>query len=515
MLLLLPIVIELTLLSAYQGGRFACNSVKVKVKLVKEEDAAVLQRELNTLLQLNNQSTCFVKVLHHCLISSEEFTVSDSSADSAMDLRFDRHVGMVMEPGEITLTDFLIHNCRDISQGKLIDIITGLVCIVSDAHFLNYVLMDIKDQNTMQFRVGRGNYTWKGIDLDSALEKDTLLSATSFMATVRFMAPELLTRREVRARQSMDIWSLGVLIFNVLLCKQRETFWSLLGIHGDAAIEEEVLQGRLTQKKVDDLIERTFQGSDNSSQKHFLQRMLRIEPSERCTIQVLHDAALLKGTSSFSASRLYRGQQQLLKGQQEILGEVKSLRETFETQLTSLKTTFETVLEDDSGMDLRDCSSYLESFQAVLTSQLQSAADLRAITESLSQWKSPVDATMPPAFMSLVTTQLQELLSAASDQRIDAANSQELIRHLSSEVSGVQEQVKVFRIEIAALQDSFMQFGECVRKELAENSEKHALVLERLDSIDRTATAIVQEQTAAREEAERLMHEAGFLTASL
>eukprot|EP01036_Dinobryon_divergens_P025256 gene25256-33783_t len=302
----------------FSGGYFACDNREVKVKIVPVENENLLQHELNVLRKCNAESKHFVRPLHDMLIPSGQFTVSGPSAAAA---QFDRHVAMVLEMGEITLTDFLIHNHQDLSPGKLIDIITCLVCMVSDAHTIGYVMMDIKDQNVMQFKIGRGNSLWKGIDLDSSLQVGSLLSESSFTATIRFMAPELLTRKETRARQSMDIWSLGVLIFNILLCKQRHTFWSQLGIYNDDAIRDEVVKGRLTQKKVDDLIERSFLGSDNSSQRHFLQRMLKVEPSERCTIHVLHDAALLKGTSSYSASTLYRGQE-------KILSEIKSLSET-------------------------------------------------------------------------------------------------------------------------------------------------------------------------------------------
>ena len=81
----------------------------------------------------------------------------------------------------------------------------------------------------MQFKISRGHYSsWKGIDLDSALEEGTRLSETSFMATIRFMAPELLTGAATEARSSMDVWAAGVLIFCILLCMQNQTFWTLL-----------------------------------------------------------------------------------------------------------------------------------------------------------------------------------------------------------------------------------------------------------------------------------------------
>ncbi len=267
---------------------------EVKVKIVSAEKKHLLQHELDVLSELF-LADCkfFVKPLYSVLIPSFEFTVSDFPADPSG--CFDNHVAMVLEKGEINLTDYLHYNRSHLTPAKLADIIDGLVGMVSDAHKLNFVLMDIKDQNVVQFKIGPGLYSWKGIDLDGSLRRDTLLHQSNFMATIRFMAPELLSGKETRARFSLDIWSLGVLIFNTLISQQQQTLWSLLGIHGDDAIKEEVVSGRLSQEIVDGLIKRTFPSSEESSKRHFLGRMLKIKPSERWTIESLQKAALLKG----------------------------------------------------------------------------------------------------------------------------------------------------------------------------------------------------------------------------
>ena len=68
------------------------------------EKKHLLMHELTVLRHLMN-SDCkfFVKPLHDALISSDEFIVPDSA--EANDLRFDHHVAMVLEVGEITLSD--------------------------------------------------------------------------------------------------------------------------------------------------------------------------------------------------------------------------------------------------------------------------------------------------------------------------------------------------------------------------------------------------------------------------
>ena len=460
----------------------------------------LLQHELKVLrLLVNSDSKFFVKPLHDALISSDEFTVSDSG--SARDLRFDQHVAMVLEVGEITLTDYLKHNRSSLSHIKLLDIINSLACMVMEAHDLDYVLMDIKDQNVMHFKVGRGLYSWKGIDLDGCLKIDTVLNESTFMATIRFMAPELLTGAETRARFSLDIWSLGLLIFNILICKQHQTFWSLLGIFHDTQIKEEVVSGRLTQKRIDELIERTFPGHDNSSQRHFLQRMLMINPLERWTIQRLHEAALLKGTASISGSILY-------EGQKRILSEVKSLQELVKTELGPIHTRLQSLLDEDhDDDDLGHINTALNELHALLFTQAQSTADCKAAIQTLGSWESSAASTsrvaaIPPAlsdFMGNVTSQLRDLLSKADHQNADAAEAKDFMLQLSNEMKVAQQQVQHVGEAVARLHADFVEFGAHVRKELSSNASTHGELLSKMQAIDDSVQELTKEQDASRE----------------
>ena len=67
---------------------------------------------------------------------------------------------------------------------------------------------------------------------------------------------------------------------------------------------------------------------------------------------------------------------------------------------------------------LEEDSSYLDSLRSLLESQAQSASDIKAAVQTLSTWKAPQDSTVAPGFMVSVTTQLQQLLSAADEQKI-------------------------------------------------------------------------------------------------
>jgi serine/threonine protein kinase len=484
------------MLCVHQGGYFACDKKEVKVKLMTIERKDILQHELMVLRKLNS-SECrfFVKPLHDVLISSCEFTLVDSTDEKT--LRFDHHVAMVLEVGEITLRDYLYDHRNLLTQAKLADIIDSLVGIVMDAHSLDYVLMDIKDQNVMQFKIGRGLYSWKGIDLDGSLKKDTLLRENSFMATVHFMAPELLTGLEIMARLSMDIWSLGILIFNTLIFKQRHTFWSLLEINDDAEIVREIVSGRLTQKRVDELIERTFPGYDNSSKRHFLQRVLRIKPSERWTIQALYESALIKGTASISGSILYEGQKQILR-------KVKSLQELVKSELFEIHTAFQSLLDNDhNSIDLGKINASLNDLQALLRAQSQSAADCKAAIHTLTTWESSLTFTsrltaIPPAlsdFMGTVTLQLRDLLTSADTQNADVVKRKDFMLQLSNEMKGMQQQLQKVGDDIAALHENFVEFGAHVRNELRSNAKNHTELRSKLQVM----RDIVQELTKKQE----------------
>jgi serine/threonine protein kinase len=416
-------------------------------------------------------------------------------------MRFDNHIAMVMEKGVITLDQYLVEHRGELTMGDYMLIIGSAFNIVKEAHSKRLVLLDLKGSNIMLFDSGRGMRVWKGIDLDGSLLVNSPLGESTFMATVPFMAPELLAATQLaglQAKPSMDIWSLGILIFNVLVAKQFCNFWTVMGMNSDDDIKEEIRSGRFTQEKVDGNINRNFPGHANSTQRHLLLRMLKVDPSERYTIAALDTAAYLTGVASISTSKLFHNQQ-------HIIGELKSLRDLFQSEFASFRTTLQAVLEEDSGANIGDMSSYLDSLRSLLESQAQSATDIKAVAQSLTTWKTPPDTTVAPGFMSIVTTQLQQLLSAADEQKIDAVKSKELLMQLATDVSGVQEQVNAIREDIAALHGSFAQFGEFVRKELSQNSQKHSLVLERLSAIDAAATSIVQEQTAAKEDAEKTM----------
>ena len=478
-----------------QGSVFGDQKKDVKVKIVAMEKEHLLRREFEA-LSLFKDSKFFVNLLHEQLLYSADFIVSAQGA-----LQFDNHIAMVMEKGVVTLDQYLVEHCSELTMVDYMQIIGSAFNIVKEAHSKKLVLLDLKGSNIMLFDYGRGMRVWKGIDLDGSLLVDSPLGESSFMATVPFMAPELLAAIQLtglRANQSMDIWSLGILTFDVFVAKQFCNFWKSMGMNSDTEIRDGVRNGRLTQEKVDENINRNFPGHVNSTQRHLLLRMLKVDPSVRYTIAALDTAAFLTGVASFSTSTLYRNQQ-------NIIGELKSLRELFQSEFASFRTTLQAVLEEDSGANISDTSAYLDSLRSLLESQAQSASDIKAAAQSLTTWKAAPDTTVAPGLMSIVTMQLQQLLSAADEQKIDAAKSKELLLHLATEVSGVQEQVTAIREDISALHGSFTQFGECVRKELAQNSQKHVQVLERLNAIDAATTSIIQEQTAAKEDAEKTM----------
>ena len=479
---------------------FGDKKIGVKVKIVSCEKKGLLRHELSALKVLTG-SKYFVNLLNDYLLSSTQFTVSPS--DGPSDLLFDNHVAMVMEKGIITLDDHLSRHSNELSQGDFLQIITCVFNMVKDAHANNVVILDIKGANIMLFESAKGLYIWKGIDLDGSLPIGSQLDVHTFMATVPFMAPELLLRDKtpgLKAQSSMDVWSLGILIFNVLICKKFQTFWTLLGIHSDADIKAEILSGKFTQLKVDKHIDRYFPEHSNSAARHFLQQLLRLDPSERAALPSLQNAALLTGVASISTSDLFNNQIQLLR-------DLKPLNDLFTTELALFRTSLQSLLVDDKSLDLGYLSDCLASLRCLLEEQALSTIDCKSIIQNLSNWQIPAGPSAdPPIFshlMNTATLSLQNLLSAADEKKISTAQRKELLLQLASEVYGVQEQVQEVREHIAVLHRTFVDFGAIVRKELAENSQKHSLLIEKLHFLEATTAAIIQEQATSKANAQK------------
>eukprot|EP01035_Chromulina_nebulosa_P021617 gene21617-27980_t len=405
------------------GDLFGDKKIAVKVKVVSFEKKSLLRHELSALKVLTG-SKYFVNLQNDNLLSSAQFTVSPSGG--SCDLRFDNHVAMVMEKGIITLDDHLSRHSNELSQGDFLQIITCVFNMVKDAHANNVVILDIKGSNIMLFESAKGLYIWKGIDLGGSLPVGSLLDNNTFMATVPFMAPELLRRENtpgLQAQCSMDVWSLGILIFNVLICKKFQTFWTLLGIHSDIDIKAEILSGKFTQQKVDQHIDRFFPEHTNSPARQFLQQLLRLNPSERSTLTSLQNAALLTGVASISTSNLFNTQIQLLK-------DLKPLNDLFTTELALFRTSLQSLLDGDKSLDLEYQSNCLASLQSLLEEQALSTTDCKSSIQNISNWQIPSgpveDSPMFSRLMSTATMSLQNLLSAADEKKISSAQRKEL-----------------------------------------------------------------------------------------
>ena len=493
----------------FSGGFLGYEKQPVKVKVVSADKKSTLQYELDALRKLMKaKSKYFVNPLHDNLISQEEFTVT-SAGESIQ--QFDNHFVMVMEKGIVTLDEHLRLHSNELSIGDYLQITTCLLNMLKDAHENKIVLMDVKGSNLMLFEVSPGFYIWKAIDLDGCLDVNTLLRNSSFMATFAFMAPELILsiyrNTELLSSYAMDLWSMGILIFNVFVCNQRQTFWTLLGIHNDADINAEIVGGTLTQKRIDDHIERSFPGSTNSSQRHFLQRILRIDPSERYSASALLTASLVTGGTSLSASTIYNGQKQ-------IVSELKLLHDLVSKELISFRTSIQSLLDEDGdGLAYNQVSLCLEELKSLLQSQAQSTVPCGAAVKNLTNWTIPTSSDTAggqtssqdelSAFMGTIMTQLTLLLTVADQQNADTLEQKNLLLQLSNEVHSVQEQVKKVGEDVAAMYSSFVAFGEHIRGELNSNASQHTQLLQKLQSFDQSLQLICESQTTARADAEK------------
>ena len=329
-------------MNSYQGSVIGDQKKDVKVKIVAMEKKYLLLRELEA-LNLFKNSRFFVNLMHDQLLSSADFIQPAQSA-----LRFDNHIAMVMEKGVVTLDRYLAMHGSELAMGDYMQIIGSAFNIVKEAHSKKLVLLDLKGSNIMLFDSGIGMRVWKGIDLDGYLPVDSPLGESSFMATVPFMAPELLDAIQLtglRANQSMDIWSLGILTFNIFVAKQSCDFWKSMGMNSDTEIREGVRNGRLTQENVDENINRNFPGHVNSTQRRLLHKMLKVNPSERYTIAALCTADFITGVASYSASRLY-------DNQQHIIGELKSLRSELDQRVAAIVLRIEECIPDNLAEQL-------------------------------------------------------------------------------------------------------------------------------------------------------------------
>lgn len=461
----------------------------VKVKIVSVDKEHFLRREFEMLSGLS-ESKFFVRVLHHELISCEEVTVAAS--DYSSNVRFNKHIAMVMEKGTLTLDNYLLQNREELTHADRLQIVTSLLNIVKDAHKNNIVLMDIKGTNVMLFISDTGLSIWKGIDLGGSLPVSKPLDNSSFMATVSFMAPELVSsdqRSGLHAKFSMDIWSLGVLIFNVLIGKQNQKFWALWGVDDDEEIIRRITSPDFTQSAIDDHIERNFHGSSNSSQRHFLQRMLQKDHLKRPSIESLMQSALLVGTNSIPVSKIF-------KSMEDMRRELKVLYERVTEEFSNLRSRFDPFLDADNIGELGHIKQCFESLRDMLEGQAQSAKDCKAAAKNLAGWQAPfatADGTVPPAlsnFMNEVTAQLSKLLTEADQRHIDAAEGTKLLKQLSKEVNSVQDQIQKVSDNIDGLHATFNILGAHVRDALShgkQNSSDVQRLVEKLAVIDENA----------------------------
>ena len=462
----------------------------MKIKIVSVDKETFLRREFE-ILNILCESKFFVRVLHHELISCDKVTVVPS--DNSTNVHFtNKHIAMIMEKGTTTLDKHLLQHGNDLGHPELLQIVTSLIKIVKDAHTNNIVLMDIKGSNVMRFIYDKEDLiVWKGIDLGGSVLVDTPLDDSCFMATVSFMSPELITssqRSGLHAKFSMDIWSLGVLIFNVLLNKQNQSFWRLLEVESDIDIVRKVESAEFTQSTINDLIDRNFPGNLKSSHRHFLQRILKIDPRERWTIDALQDSSFLGGSSSsISMSTIHKSMEQIRR-------EVQLLQSHVTSEFSNLRSHFGPFLDADNSGDLTHIRSCFESLRVILEAQAQSNVDCKSAIQNLASWQTPsvaVEGKVPPAlseFMGIVLEQLSRLLTTADQQNLDAAEKKKLLAQLSQEVNSMQDQIQKVSDDIDGLHAVFGKMGEHVREALSfgkQNNTDVQKLMEKLTTIDK------------------------------
>ena len=469
------------------------------------EDLKSLEHELAVLQHFHRPpSEFFVHVLHPSLVTSDNFLVTEWEVNDIEQSQYVNHVGLVLELGIRTLDEHLQLFKDRLNSHNLQDISFRLVQIVKAAHEKNIVLMDFKGANVMLFEY-RGLPVLKGIDFDGALAVDTLLDNASFMATAAFMAPELILFNRnttkgaaLKAKKSMDMWSLGILVFQVFQSATGLTFWTaLLGINDEEDIKAAIAGGKLSQQSIDNLIDLKFSGTKNTAIRHFLPKLLKIDPLTRATVYDLERSSLLQGGASISGSTLFQGQQLIMKKLDGISEQLEagfsSLAEHLDEQLVSIQGT---VLRGNTKI-LTELEGWLQSLQQKLASyqNFSSSADISSLRKELEKWQENQSLMLQDAdaafhsYSETLMTQLEHLFLAQKSQSVDI---EEFMSILLVKMESIHSNVSSIREDISFLMDAFSAFGKELSGQLKNSDNRD--VLAKLHEIQHCVASISIEQ---------------------
>ena len=300
---------------ALQGGNQEYEPAVVKLS----RDGAKLAGEHGILALLEKKAAgCFVRPLcavmqlHGPCAADGTGMVAVSLPQQQQFVRLAEHAdfrdkgfvaALVLQRGKANMRDYLRDN-GGLTVGKRRAIAERVIQIVEACHEEAAVVwMDLKAANLVLVDTVSGDSVFHGIDMDSTFKAGALLPSV-VETTSAIMAPELLPARRSAGQTadcSMDIWSLGIVIFHVMT---GQDFWSAcFDIHdsNDSLIQAKLAEFAADQGKLDQALNAFFRGTDrdvsnpNCQLRAVLDETLQVRPQLRTKARQLLERSFVRG----------------------------------------------------------------------------------------------------------------------------------------------------------------------------------------------------------------------------
>ena len=207
---------------------------------------------------------------------------------------------LVMEKGTSDMREYFVNYQVDKIEGLAIS--STFLDILILASQCNIVLNDFKPSNVIRVHDG-SRYYLKAIDFDSSREEGQEMAAE---ATAAYCSPEvareILARKRgerptaLLARHKMDVMALGLIVFEI--ANNLKSFWDSqippITEHWDILSA----LAHLTDDEVKRSIEKSFQGSQFSVLRRWLEHALKVDPKDRASaLELLHGHSLFGNKS--------------------------------------------------------------------------------------------------------------------------------------------------------------------------------------------------------------------------
>jgi serine/threonine protein kinase len=364
---------------------------------------------------------------------------------------------LVMEKGTTDMREYLVNYHFDRIEGLAIS--SNFLDILALASQCNIVLNDFKPSNIVRVHDGL-RYHLKAIDFDSSREEGQEMAAE---ATAAYCSPEvareILARKRgerptvLLARHKMDVMALGLIVFEI--ANNLKSLWDSqvppITEHWD------ILNAlaRLTDEDVKRIIEKSFQGSQFSVLRRWLEHALKVDPKDRASaLELLHGHSLF-GNKSITVdekgliSHFNMGFNRLIENDNSntaaILESVEELSNQLQGSLGLLGASLDSIaLQVALGSEpqSKDISALVQavSQQKILlqTGELNEQALQSAVAAAMSHVEKSVQAN--------VSTSLKEMMSSIGPSLTDKIDVlMDMVGSLQSQSDRFAEEFRWFR----------------------------------------------------------------------